>query len=191
MTTPNSSSALASVCTPPITPFASGSANVSRAGKGSEASSVKTRLPHSKKKPQITKRTVDPSIRVGVQYIINSMLLLTRSNLEAGKTKRDAQANCEQVGRLILERLAYLAPTVLAPSALPHHRFSQDQLDNFAKRVKSFGSSGGRTAEQTSAAAKKFKDIVDALPASSLQIWPDGSKLGREAVGPAGAGAVV
>jgi ribonuclease HI len=119
------------------------------------------------------------------------MLLLTRSNLEAGKAKCDVQANSEQAGRLILERLAYLAPTVLAPSALPHHRFTQEQLDNFAKRVKSFGSSGGRTAEQTSAAAKKFKGIVDALPASSLQIWPDGSKLGRDAVGPAGAGAVV
>jgi ribonuclease HI len=119
------------------------------------------------------------------------MLLLTRSNLEAGKAKCDERVNSEQAERLIIERLAYLAPTILAPSALPNHRFTQDQLDDFAKRVKTFGSSGTRSTEQTSAAAKKFQGIVGALPATSLQVWTDGSKLSRDAVGPTGAGAVI
>jgi len=181
--TANSSSALASDCAAPATPMVSFSSKGSRMGKKG--------TPHNKKNLQSPKSSVDPSIRIGIQYIINSMLLLTRSNLEAGNAKCDEQANCELAGRLILERLAYLAPTILVPSALPHHRFSQEQMDNFAKRVKSFGSSGGRTTEQASAAAKKFKDILGTLPAASLQIWPDGSKIGREASGPAGAGAVV
>ena len=191
MDTPNSLSALGTTTTVPATPSASSSVDVYCTDTGSSVPSGKSRTPRNNRTLQTTQSSVDPNIRVGVQYIINSMLLLMRSNLEAGKAKCNAQANSEQAGRLILERLAYLAPTVLTPSALPHHRFSQEQLDNFAKRVKSFGSSGGRTAEQTTAAAKKFKGIVDALPAASLQIWPDGSKLGREAVGPAGAGAVV
>jgi ribonuclease HI len=101
------------------------------------------------------------------------------------------RASSEQAERLIIERLAYLAPTILAPSALPNHRFTQEQLQNFAKRVKTFGSSGCRTTEQTLAAARKFKGIVDALPAASLQVWSDGSKISRDSVGPTGAGAVI
>ena len=80
---------------------------------------------------------------------------------------------------------------MLVPSALPNNRFSQDQLDNFAKRVKTFGASGKRTAEQAAAAKLKFQGIVDSLPEGSIQIWPDGSKLGKPAKGPTGAGAVI
>ena len=55
----------------------------------------------------------------------------------------------------------------------------------------SFGVSGCRTTEQAEAAKCFIDGLLESLPAGSLQVWTDGSKLGRGTDGPTGAGALI
>ena len=90
-----------------------------------------------------------------------------------------------------LERIAYFSPASLSLSALPNHHLTVEQLNQYASRVKSFGASGTRTTEQALAAAAHTKKIVANLPPNSIQVWTDGSKIGKGAEGPTGAGAII
>jgi ribonuclease HI len=140
------------------------------------------------KTPSAAKKDNAQQIRLGIQYIINSTILFTREHLKAG-------GRIDNVSKLICDsaiaKVAHLAPTILTKSALPENRFTEEDLNKFAKKVKSFGASGKRTQEQTAAALAHAEFLVNSLPTNSIQIWSDGSKMGKGARGPTGAGAII
>jgi ribonuclease HI len=128
------------------------------------------------------------NLLTGVQYLINSSVLFTREHLKAG-------GRIDDVARLVckstIARIAHLAPSILTNSSLPGNHFSEEDLKKFAKKIKSFGASGKRTQEQTTAAAAHAAELVKSLPRNSTQIWTDGSMLGSGKRGPAGAGVMI
>jgi ribonuclease HI len=127
-------------------------------------------------------------MRIAAQYLINSSILHLRKRIEDGKKLVNlAEYLCNDT----LERIAYFSPASLSPSALPDNHLTDQQLKQYASRVKSFGASGSRTTEQAQAAAAHTEKIVKNLPTNSIQIWTDGSKLGKGTEGPTGAGALI
>ena len=126
------------------------------------------------------------SLRTGIQYLINSSVLFARDYTKAGGKIGEAAA---YIMRSTIERIGFCSPASLSASVLPFNRLSEEELQKFASKVKSFGSAGKRTQEQTAAAAKAAETLVKNLPTNSLQIWTDGSKTGKGSSGPAGAGA--
>ena len=128
------------------------------------------------------------SLLTGIQYMINSSVLFAREYIKAGgKIRGVADYICNST----IERIGFCSPATLSASVLPNNRLSEDELKKFASKVKSFGSAGKRTQEQTAAAARAAETIVKSLPPNSLQIWTDGSKTGKGPSGPAGAGAYI
>ena len=135
-----------------------------------------------------TKKPTTQNLLTGIQYLINSAILYTREHLKAGgRIDNTAKLVCKST----INRIAHLAPTVLTNTSLPGNHFSEEDLKHFAKKVKTFGASGKRTQEQATAAAAHAADLVSALPTDSIQIWTDGSKLGKGKRGPTGAGAMI
>jgi ribonuclease HI len=123
-----------------------------------------------------------------VQYVINSVLLFAREHSKAkGKI-----GNCaEYVSNSVIARIAHISPASLTNSTFPNNTFSEKELKQFASKIKSFGSSGKRSAEQANAAAAFIESVVNKLPKGTVQIWTDGSKLGKGSRGPAGAGVYI
>ena len=161
-----------------------------RGGRGGDQNktSKTTNNQNNTNKLTNTKKDKTQQLLLGLQYLINSAVLFTREHLKAG-------GRIDNVAKLIckstIARLAHLAPTVLTNSSFPENRFSEEDLKQFAKKVKTFGASGKRTHEQTTAAAAHAAELVSSLPKNSIQIWPDGSKTGKGAHGPTGAGAMI
>jgi ribonuclease HI len=124
----------------------------------------------------------------GIQYLINSTVIYTRENIKAGSKIDDvAKLICKST----IARMAHVAPASLTKSMFPESRFTEEDLHNFAKKVKTFGASGKRSQEQTKAAAAHAEKLVKTLSANTKQIWTDGSKLGKGSQGPTGAGAMI
>jgi ribonuclease HI len=162
-------------------------------GNGGEGKKGVVRVDSNKQKKQPnlsnhTKNAKKQYLLTGIQYLINSAVLFTREHIKAG-------GRIDNVAKLIckstIARIAHLAPTMLTNSSLPGNHFSEEDLKSFAKKVKSFGASGKRTQEQATAAAAHAAELVDSLPQNSIQIWTDGSKLGKGKRGPTGAGAMI
>jgi len=135
-----------------------------------------------------TKRDKTQQTLIGFQYLINSTILFTREHLKAGGRIGDVS---KLICNSAIARVAYLAPNVLTKAALPGNRFTEEELRNFAKKVKSFGASGKRMLEQATASAAHADSLVCSLPPNSIQIWTAGSTSGKDARGPTGAGALV
>ena len=127
-------------------------------------------------------------ILTGVQYVINSTILYARANVSAGGKFDDL---ARYVSKSAIERIAHCSPATLTQTVFPNNHFSKEELNSFAKRVKTFGASGKRTKEQTAAAAEFTAVYVNNLPINSIQAWTDGSKLGKGNSGPTGAGAMI
>ena len=66
-----------------------------------------------------------------------------------------------------------------------------DEKADFASRVRSYGASGKRSPAQMAAARAAAAKIQAELPDHAIEIWTDGSRIGREIPGPSGAGAVI
>jgi ribonuclease HI len=137
---------------------------------------------------QTESKNSNVQVRTGIQYIINSTLLFTREHIKAGgKIGLVADYVCKST----IERVAHCSPASLSKSYLPNNLFTEEELSDFAKRVKTFGSSSKRSEEQARAAASFIENTVSKLPQDSLQVWTDGSKLGKGSSGPTGAGAYI
>jgi ribonuclease HI len=138
----------------------------------------------------VSKRKVKKTIqlKLGVQYIINSALLFAREHIKAkGKIGNVAK----YVSESVITRIAQQSPASLSMSTFPNNTFTKEELQYYASKVKSFGSSGKRSDEQTLAAAAFIEGVVNNLPEGSVQVWTDGSKLGKGSRGPAGAGVYI
>jgi ribonuclease HI len=157
-------------------------------GGGGEKTCTTSSKNNNAKQFTKTKQTNPQKLLTGLQYIINSAILFTREHLKAG-------GRIDNVAKLIcnstIARISHLAPTVLTNSSLPGNRLSEEDLKKFAKKVKTFGASGKRTQEQATAAAAHAAELVSSLPSNSIQIWSDGSKLGKGKHGPTGAGVMI
>ena len=124
----------------------------------------------------------------GVQYILNSAILFTREHIKAGGK---LGVPSDYIRNSTIERLAHVAPATLTRAVYPDNKFTEEDLQKYAKKITTFGASGKRSKEQTLAAAASTANIVKKLPKNSIQAWTDGSKLGKGPKGPTGAGAMI
>jgi len=84
-----------------------------------------------------------------------------------------------------------LAPAALTDEQLPGNKFSIEEKADYASRVRSYGASGKRSPAQMAAAREAAAKIQADLPDHAIEIWTDGSRIGKEIPGPSGAGAVI
>jgi ribonuclease HI len=124
----------------------------------------------------------------GIQYILNSAVLFAREHIKAGGKLGEIAA---YICKSTIERIARVAPATITRAVFPHSTFSDEEITKYAKKITKFGASGKRTEEQKLAAAAFTENTVNKLPTNSLQVWTDGSKLGKGSKGPTGAGAMI
>ena len=84
-----------------------------------------------------------------------------------------------------------MAPAALTDEQLPGNKFSIEEKADYASRVRSYGASGKRSPAQMVAAREAAAKIQADLPDHAIEIWTDGSRIGKEIPGPSGAGAVI
>ena len=97
----------------------------------------------------------------------------------------------ERIYNSCIDRLGKLTPAMMTNSQLPGNTLSDKAKQDFAGRVRTFGASGKRTKEQAAAAREAVKGIQMKLPKKAIEVWTDGSKIGRATPGPAGAGVYI
>jgi ribonuclease HI len=119
---------------------------------------------------------------------LNSAVLFTREHLKSGGKLGEVS---DYICKSTIERMAHVTPASLTKAVFPNSHFTEEELAKFAKKIKSFGSSGKRTEEQKLAAAAFTNNLLTTIPRNSLQAWTDGSKLGKGSKGPTGAGAMI
>ena len=123
-----------------------------------------------------------------MQYVFNFLVFKTREAIEKGE-QRDGAAT--RISSCCIHRLGWLAPSALTDRQLPGNRIAEKAKRDFASRIRSYGSSGKRTAEQAEAAKEAVKKIQQNLPKRAIEVWTDGSKIGKASSGPAGAGVYI
>ena len=127
--------------------------------------------------------------KIGLQYVFNFLVWKNRENIKDG---RDAEEGViDRIYRSTLNRVSWLAPAALTDEQLPGNKLSEEDKDMFASRVRSYGASGKRTPAQKAAARAAAAKIQESLPEHAIEIWTDGSRIGKSIPGPAGAGAVI
>ena len=127
-------------------------------------------------------------MKIGVQYVFNFLVYQTREDITNGEQQAGA---ADRIYNSCIDRLGKLAPAMMTNSQLPGNTLPDKAKQDFADRVRSFGSSGKRTKEQAAAAKEAVKSIQQKLPKRAIEVWTDGSKIGRASPGPAGAGVYI
>ena len=128
------------------------------------------------------------SFKLGVQYVFNFLVFQTREDITKGEQQAGA---ADRIYNSCLHRLGELTPAAMTDSQLPGNTLPEKTKKDFAGKIRSFGSSGKRTKEQAAAAKAAIKSIQQNLPKQAIEVWTDGSKIGRASPGPAGAGVYV
>lgn len=127
--------------------------------------------------------------KIGLQYVFNFLVWEARESIKDGREAEDGVIN--RIFRSTLNRVSRLAPAALTDEQLPGNRLSEEEKGEFASRVRSYGAAGKRTPAQKAAAQAAAAKIQDGLPEHAIEIWTDGSRIGKSIPGPAGAGAVI
>ena len=112
-----------------------------------------------------------------------------RENIKDGKEA--AEGVISRISRSTLNRIGWLAPAALTDAQLPGNNLQAEEKDKYASRVHSYGTSGKRTPAQKAAARAAAAKIQEGLPDNAIEVWTDGSRIGKSVPGPAGAGAVI
>jgi ribonuclease HI len=92
---------------------------------------------------------------------------------------------------MVMNRIGWLAPASFTDAQLPGNKIPEAEKKDYASRIRSFGASGKRSKEQQAAARAEAKQMQDKLPESAIEVWTDGSRIGKTAPGPSGAGAII
>jgi hypothetical protein len=90
-----------------------------------------------------------------------------------------------------MNRIGWLAPASFTDEQLPGNKIPEAEKKDYASRIRSFGASGKRTKEQQAAARAEARKLLAKLPESAIEVWTDGSRIGKTAPGPSGAGAII
>jgi ribonuclease HI len=90
-----------------------------------------------------------------------------------------------------MNRIGKLAPASFTDKQLPGNKIPEAEKKDYASRVRTFGASGKRSKEQQAAARADAKRLQAKLPESAIEVWTDGSRIGKTAPGPSGAGAII
>ena len=121
--------------------------------------------------------------------MFNFLVWKTRESIKDGKEA--AAGVIDRIARSTLNRISWLTPASLTDDQLPGNQIPEEEKNKYASRVRSYGASGKRTAAQQAAARAAAKKLQAELPENAIEIWTDGSRIGKAVPGPAGAGAII